>query len=347
MIKVLVVEDSPVARNLITQILNSEPEIQVVATAVNGVEAINLARKFKPHVITMDVNLPLMNGLETTKTIMETDPVPIIIVSSEFNPRNMNDTFRALAAGAVAVAEKPHSVGTKEFEVCAARLIQSVKLMSEIKVVRRLSSIFQPQAVSQNSEKLFEYFPRKKVRVIGIGTSTGGPMVVEKILSGLPENFPIPILLVQHITIGFTEGYISWLNLSSKIPVTMAKNGMSISGGGCFVAPDNIHMEVKSSGVIELVDAEPEYNSKPSVSRLFRSLSRNFGSEAVGILLTGMGRDGALELKHLRDSGGTTIAQDSDSSIIFGMPGEAVKLNAAQYIFPPEKIISFLKGLIS
>lgn len=343
MIKVLVVEDSPVARELITEILRSDPAIQITAVCSDGIEAIEAISRQKPDVITMDINMPKMNGLEATRLIMETTPVPIIVVSASFDPRNVNDTFRAVEAGAVAIVEKPAAPGTKAFEISAKTLLQTVRLMSEIKVIRRhpAKKLLQDETVKTLLSHPVAP-PEVTPEIVAIGASTGGPNSLAKLLSRLPEDFPLPIVVVQHITSGFTDGLAEWLNSITGISVKIASQGEYLLPGRCYLAPDNMHMRVAPDGIIVLSDDPPVGFLRPAVSVLFSSVLLSYGNNSVAILLSGMGKDGADELLKFKQAGALTIAQDKDSSVVFGMPGEAERLNAASFFLPPEEIGNFL-----
>jgi two-component system chemotaxis response regulator CheB len=183
--------------------------------------------------------------------------------------------------------------------------------------------------------------------VAAIGASTGGPVVLQTILSRLPQHYPIPLLLVQHMAPGFVQGFIEWLAQSTPLPIHVASQGESLLPGHVYVAPDGWHMGVASGGRVMLSQEPPENGARPSVSVLFRSVAKVFGKHAVGVLLTGMGRDGAEELKSLKDRGAVTIAQDEDSSTVHGMPGAAIKLEAATYVLPPQGIAEVLKRLVT
>lgn len=344
MIKVLVVEDSAVVRELLVHILTSDPGIQVVGTANDGESAIEAAQRLRPDVITMDIHMPKMDGLEATRRIMEVHPVPIVIVSGSTDPHDVAMTFRATEAGAVAFLHKPTGIGHPEYETTAKELVQTVGLMSEVKVVRRWPRLRRETAAVRPPETIPLRTP-EKVGVVALGASTGGPPVLQTILAGLPRDFPAPVLIVQHMASGFIHGFAEWLAQSSALPVQLAVHGETILPGHVYVAPDEFQMKVEHGGKIALSKDAPESSLRPSVSYLFRSLVEVYGGEAVAILLTGMGRDGAEELKLLREKGAITIAQDKDSSVVHGMPGEAIKLNAAQLILPPDKIAPLLVSL--
>jgi len=343
MIKVLVVEDSPVVCELLTHILNSDPDIRVIGTAENGEEAIEVAERHRPDLVTMDVHMPKMDGFKATRIIMETNPVPIVIVTGSTSMIEMENSFRAIEAGALTVIKKPVGVGHPDHEAHAKELITTVKLMSEVKVVRRW------RGLSRKEPGVYIEAPVEitstDIRVVAIGASTGGPPVIQQILSGLPKEFPAPVLIVQHMAAGFFQGFAEWLSQTSSLPVHLAIDGSRILSGNVYIAPENVQMKVGINGRLSCVDDIPENGLRPSVSCLFRSVADVFGKNAMGILLTGMGKDGAEQLKLMRGKGAVTIAQDEESSVIFGMPGEAVKLDAAKYVLPPTGIIDLLGQL--
>lgn len=351
MIKVLVVEDLAVIREFLIHILSSDPEIQVIGAVSNGEEAIKSLQQTKPDVITMDINMPKMNGFVATRKIMETTPMPIIIVSASWDPKEVSTTFQAVEAGAVAVLEKPRGIGHPDYEAMAKSLVQTVKLMSEVKVIKRWPYIHRAETVPS-----IEVSPQKggvecllaptEIKLIAMGASTGGPLVLRTILSKLPKNFPVPVVIVQHMAAGFIQGFADWLGNASLLPVTVASHGSNILPGHIYIAPDGFQMKVEKSGRIGVIRDAPENGLCPSVSYLFRSVAASFGMYAIGILLTGMGKDGAEELKLMREKGAVTIAQDKESSVVHGMPGEAIKLGAATYVFPPEKIAVILGNLV-
>jgi two-component system chemotaxis response regulator CheB len=347
MVRVLVVEDSPVAREFLLHILGSDPEIEVVGTAETGEEALEAVERIRPDIITMDVHMPKMNGFDTTRRIMETQPTPIIIVSGTLDVRETASVFRAIEAGALAVLPRPSGIGHPEHEQSAADFVQTVKLMSEVKVVKRwpqLRAGKTPPAASLSAQ-IQRRIAQTETRLIAIGASTGGPPALRMILSGLPKDFPLPVLIVQHIAAGFTQGFVEWLAQSSNLPVWLPAHGQEVVPGRVYVAPDGFHMTVATDGRIWLNTDELENGLRPSVSCLFRSVAKAYGQSAIGVLLTGMGKDGALELKLMKEQGAITIAQDKESSVIHGMPGEAIRLGGATYVLAPEKISIMLTRL--
>lgn len=347
MIKVLIVDDSPVVRDYLAYILVADPDIEIIGFAKNGEEACDFVQSKKPDVITMDIHMPKMNGYEATRRIMESCPVPIVIVSASWEPSEVEKSFQCIDTGAVAILEKPRGIGYSGFEETTKNLIQTVKLMSEVKVIRRWPRQ-QPvrRAASSVSMDQFDR-PGADIKIVAIGASTGGPNVVKTILSGLKKKFPVPIVLVQHISPGFLPGLTEWLDRSSELSVQVAAQGVSMQPGHVYIAPDEYHMGVTWGGRIVLSQEEKEGLLRPSVSYLFRSIAAVYGENAVGILLTGMGRDGAEELNLMKEKGAVTIAQDRESSIVFGMPGEAVKLGAAKYVLPPDQIVLMLEKIVA
>jgi two-component system chemotaxis response regulator CheB len=345
MIRVLVVENSPVAREFLISILASDPDIEVAGTARDGQEALEAVERIKPDILTMDIHMPRLNGLDATRRIMETCPTPIVIVTGRSPGEEMVTTFHALEAGALAILPRPKGVGHPEHEATARELVRTVKLMSEVKVVRRWPRSRTEGATS--ASRTVSGKPAADIRVIAIGASTGGPIALQRILSKLGRDFPLPVLIVQHITPGFVEGLADWLARSTGFPTHIAAQGDLMLPGHAYLAPDGVHMGVRREGRVILSNDEPENHLRPAVSYLFRSVAEVYGLRAVGVLLTGMGKDGAEELKVMKERSCVTMAQDKESCIVFGMPGEAVKLDAATYVLSPEKIAEALRNLVA
>lgn len=348
MIKVLVVDDSQTVQEMLVYILSSDPQIKVIGTAKDGEEAIKAVASRKPDLITMDINMPKMNGLEATRKIMETNPTPIVIATGSSMAKEVENSFAAMEAGALAVVQKPKGLGHPDFDAAARELIQTVKLMSEVKVVRRWPR-YKKETVPVVSSAAATAIIKAEVeiRAIAIGASTGGPPVLQQILAGLPKDFPVPLLIVQHMASGFIQGMVDWIRQSSGFPVRVAVDGEYFKPGHAYIAPDGHHMGVKTDNSILLSRDEPEDGLRPSVSYLFRSVINVYGRNAIGVLLTGMGRDGAAELKVMKEKGAVTIAQDEESSIIYGMPGQAVKLEAATFVLPADRIAAALTSLVN
>jgi two-component system, chemotaxis family, protein-glutamate methylesterase/glutaminase len=340
MIKVLIVDDSPVAREMIEHVLTADPEIQVIGSARNGAEALAALEYKRPDVVTMDVHMPGLDGFETTRQIMIEHPVPVVIVTSTLDPKTDSATFKTLEAGAVAIVLKPPGFGHPDHARAAFDLVQTVKLMSEVKVVRRSNRMARRQVPGLEPQA------EAPVRVVAIGASTGGPVIIQSILAALPQDFPVPLLVVQHMAEDFIDGFAEWLANSSQIRVKVAAPGERPAPGTAYIAPGGVQLGIDESGRIMLTPGkEGEYHC-PSVSHLFFSVAERYGNNAVGILLSGMGADGAQGLKAMQERGALTIVQDEESCVVFGMPGEAVKLRAAQHVLPPESIIAMLRSTI-
>jgi len=361
-IRVLIAEDSAVARELLVSIMQSTPELQVVGTARNGAEAIRLAKRLKPDVIAMDVHMPEMDGLEATRQIMTEIPCPIVIVSASILKSERNLTFDALKSGALSVLEKPTMYDPPEVH---AHLVRQLKLMSEIKVVRRWresagGSNASPQSAtgsptlkrddkSKNDAAARSHTQRlgtAGVKVVAIASSTGGPGVLAQILRQLPADFPVPILIVQHITPGFGAGLASWLNQQAHLEVRLARQADKLQAGQVLIAPDNHHLLVNSMGHISLSQEPPYQGLRPAADYLFNSVARVYGETAIGVILTGMGGDGAEGLRTLRETGAHTIAQDKDSCVVFGMPAVAIELGAIEQVLPAQKIAAAIKAMV-
>ncbi|MGE5496836.1 MAG: chemotaxis-specific protein-glutamate methyltransferase CheB [Syntrophothermus sp.] len=352
MINVLIADDSPVILASLENILSSDPSIRVIATARNGQEALSLALSKKPDVITMDINMPVMDGLEAVRQIMQTNPIPVIIISGVMDAEDPKDSFKALEAGAVTIMNKPRALGSKESLVYAKQLIQQVRLLSEIRLVKRFARTKNAGSIGLNND-ISKSHVQKKIQaegknaslpeIIAIAASTGGPPVIQKILSGLPADFRIPVVIVQHIVAGFMLDFARWLSETSAIPIVIPQNTEEILPGKCYIAPDSYHLKIRKKHFLYTQDKK--HNICPSASVLFESISEEYGDLALGIILTGMGNDGAEELKKMKQSGAVTIAQDKNTSVIYGMPGEAVKIGAAAMVLSPEEIIKYLKDI--
>ena len=345
-IKVLVVDDSSVTRLLLVQLLESDPQVQVIGAVHDGQAAVDFIAENRPDAVLMDIHMPRLDGFEATRRIMETHPVPIIICTATTDPKELATMFRSMEAGAVACVEKPVSPEHANYARLSTDLVQTVKLMSEVRVVRRWPRARLAPSPAPLTCPL-ELKPASRApRLIGMGASTGGPAVLQTILAGLPKDFPVPILIVQHIARGFLPGLVEWLNQTTGSQVHVASYGLCPLPGHAYLAPDDFHMGVTASGRILLTQEEAEDGLRPSVSYLFRSLAGVCGPNALGVLLSGMGKDGAAGLKLMKARGATTIAQDRESSVVHGMPAEAIQLGGVTHVLPAEKIAATLITLV-
>jgi len=344
MIKVLIVEDSQVMQQLLIHAISSDPMLKIVGVVCDGGEAIEAVKEFHPDVIAMDWHMPKLDGRQATRIIMETTPTPIVIVTGSVEAKNVALSFSMIEAGALAIVKKPPSVDHPAYQKERQQLIQTLKLMSEVKLVKRMARTSKDYGPAPAAGTKYIRID-SDIQLIAIGASTGGPLVLQNILSRLPNTLPVPILIVQHISQGFTEGFVEWLQNTSNLPLHIASHGEYSLPGHGYIAPDDVHMGIGSGSKIVLSNHGTENGLRPSVAFLFRSVANVLGPRAVGILLTGMGRDGADELKLMKDKGAITFAQDEESSIVHGMPGEAIKLHAATHILSPEDITTALTAL--
>ena len=343
MINVLIVDDSPIFRLLLRTALECDPQLKVVGEARSGEEAVVLAEQLRPDIITLDINMPGMGGYEAIRQIMSQSPCPIVVLTGIESHELMNVSFKALGLGALNVLPKP--IGRTLKDPGVAHMVEQLKIMSTIKVVRRrpLSTAIPEtlRTARRATTPLKRSLPvewRHIPRVVAIGISTGGPPALQTLLSCLPTTFPLPIVVVQHISKGFVDGLVSWLTDTTGYTCKIAEPDEVLSGGRVYFAPDDYHLEIQASGKAALSDAAPIENLRPSAEALFLSIAKNYGADAIGILMTGMGRDGAHGLLAMRQSGAYTIAQDEKSSVVFGMPQEAINLGAAIEILSLEQI---------
>ena len=346
MVKVLIVDDSRVVSEYLEYILGTDPQIQVIGNVSDGMQAIEFLKRNKPDIITMDIDMPVMNGLEATRRIMSSTPVPIIVVTGSRNAREVQITMEALAAGALSIIKKPVGIGHPKEEERSEKLLTMVKILAKVKVITR-----RPQPIRKPEQKPVSLKPKPSIvdfnnkKIIAIGVSSGGPPVLQEIFSKITENFPFPILVVQHITEGFLEGMVNWLSRTVMIPIRIATADETILPGHIYFAPDKYQMGVNSTGKIKLSNCINKKGLCPSVAHLFNSIAVEYKKHSISIILTGMGEDGAKELKILRDAGSITVAQDKESSLVHGMPGVAIKLGAADYVLNSEEITDILKEI--
>ncbi len=349
-IRAVVVEDSAVTREYLVHLLEQDPALRVVGTARNGREALDQVERLAPDVVLMDIHMPEVDGYEGTRLIMERRPTPIVLASASLRRDETAMTFEAIRAGALAAVDKPTGPGHPMQEETARRLLETVRLMSEVKVVRR-----RPRAGSEaehSAARAEAPAPPlrppsdRQIRLVAIGASTGGPPVLGDLLGALPRDLPVPVLVVQHIAPGFVAGLAEWLGRLVPLPVKLGEDGEAVRPGTVYLAPDGVQMAIGRDGRLGLEPDSPANGFCPSVNRLFESVALVYGRSALGILLTGMGRDGAMGLRQIREAGGTTVAQDRESSVVFGMPGEALALGAVEYVLPPERIAGFIRSLV-
>lgn len=405
-IKVLIADDSPLVREVLKDMIEPEQDLKIVGEAVHGREAVEMAKNLMPDIITMDVMMPVMNGLEAVEEIMAYTPTPILVFSSAVNDKEMDVAFEAIARGALEVLEKPKVPSGEHYERVRAELLQKLRLLSRIHVIphirakrnKRMSEKARaetvapeaaqperggkpearrsarlpgqqpgrdagaPAAEAPRSKRVEEALakiggppvelislPRREAitkKLVVIGSSTGGPKALVQIFRRIPADFPLPILVVQHIAHSFDSGLVGWLNRESPLNIVLAENGSEPKPGTVHIATTGSHM-VLDQGALRYKDSPPVNSCRPSVDVLFESVAAQLGSLSVGVILTGMGRDGADGLKLIRDRGGATIVQDQDSSVIFGMPKAAIDIGAADQVLPLSDIAQAIARAIT
>ena len=345
MIRVLVADDSATSRALLVELLSAEPDFKVVGEAANGQEAVAMAERLAPDLITMDVQMPIMDGLEATKQIMVRSPCPIIIISHTARDDEVGLSLEATRAGALMVLPKPDGPLSPRFAFHRRQIVSMARAMSQVKVVRRHGA--SPAFSVDTPPSRSAYTPpsparthatHDAIRLVAIAASTGGPAAIQMVLANLPRSFPAPILVVQHIAHGFTNGLARWLAGDTALRVKVADLGEPASAGTVYVAPDNLHIgcRLDGRGAIRIVlDNAPAVGVfRPSASYLFRSVAESLGPAALSVILTGMGDDGIAGLHAVKTAGGRVIAQDESSSVIYGMPREAARAGVVDWVVP-------------
>ncbi len=340
MVRVLVVDDSAITRDILTRGLSFDPEIEVVGTAADPFEARDKILQLHPDVLTLDVEMPRMNGLKFLKKLIPQYPIPVVMVSA-LTDQGSKITLDALAAGAVDFVLKPKGVTGTELLHMLAELRRKVKMAARVD----LSHWKHKNGISAFKARPCTSFPNRSDIIIAIGASTGGTEAVKRVVTPLPPDAP-GIVVVQHMPAGFTKMYANRLNELAAMQVKEAQTGDVIRNGLVLIAPGDFHMRVIRSGKEYRVICEKTNlvnGHRPSVEVLFRSVARNVGKKAIGIMLTGMGADGADAMVEMRQAGARTVAQDESTSVVFGMPKEAFKRGGAEKLAPIDRIPAIIK----
>ena len=344
-IRVLLVDDSLLTLAILKRMLAHTPEIQVVGTATNGEEALDIIPTLQPDVICADLHMPVMDGLELTKAVMEKFPRPILVLSVSVQKGQTSNIFQLLESGAIDVMAKPRGTEAGVYELDARELISKIKILAGVMAIRKHRK--EPYATAFPGKSDLPLIETEPPGIIGIGASTGGPQAFQEILSHLPGNLPVPVICVQHIGEEFMQGMVDWLAPKCQLKITTAEAGIVPQPGTVYFPRSGSHLIVDSQGRLECTNAPIYDGHRPSISVTFKSLARHYGNRVAGVLLTGMGRDGVDGMRAIAQTGGTTIAQDEESSIIFGMPKEAIAANAARYVLPLPKIAPALLKLLN
>jgi len=328
-IRVLIVEDSRVIRQFLEHIIARDPRLEIAGAVETAEEALRILDRVAPDVISMDIRLPGMNGFEATEQIMRERPTPVVVVSASVEREDLQITMNALRAGALTVLEKPTGVTSSEYEALAERLCTQLAIMSQVKVVRRRIEVRpeMPRPERRSTARVTGF------RALGIVSSTGGPNALTQVLGGLGPGFPLPILAVQHIASSFLEGFAAWLASVCPFSVQIVRERTLLTPGKIYLAAQDYHL-LAENGSVRLDRGNPVCAQRPSGTVLFESMAAAFGSQAMGVLLTGMGDDGAEGLLRVRQSGGYTIAEDESTAIVYGMPAEAVRLGGVSESLP-------------
>lgn len=352
-VRVLIVDDSALIRQMLTEILNSSDQIEVVGSAVDPISAREKIKRFDPDVLTLDVEMPRMDGLTFLRNLMRLRPMPVVMIST-LTEKGAGVTLEALELGAVDFVAKPKLDVSNSLQQYSDDIITKVIMASKAQV-KRLSE--KKSRVSQVTEKhsadvVLPNIPVKKHfsttdKIIALGSSTGGTEAVKDLVKGLPRNAPA-IIISQHLPVAFSQSFAKHVDEVTEMTVCLAQNGQQILPGNIYIAPGDQHLLVKRDGaryICQLNDGQPVNRHKPSVEVMFRSVAQNVGKNAIGVMLTGMGADGAIAMKEMKDNGAVNIIQDEESSVVWGMPGEAYKLGAADFVLSLDKIAGKILSL--
>jgi two-component system chemotaxis response regulator CheB len=331
----MVVEDSPVVQNLLGFIIRADPRLEVCGTVPSGEAAVEALPRLRPDVISMDIRLPGMDGLETTRVIMSRHPTPIVVIADAVEDRSLHISMNALRSGALSVVEKPAGFAHADHAAIAETIRTQLYIMSQVPVIRhrnlaRFGLAAEPPAGEDRRHR--------RPTMAAIVASTGGPAALARVLGGLPAHLPLPILVVQHMGPAFMAGFAAWLDGIVPQPVSIAVHGQTPLAGQVHVAPGDQHMTVAADGTLRLSQEAPVNSQRPSGTILFQSMARVLGASGLGVLLTGMGEDGAEGMLAMRHAGAMTITEDESTAVVYGMPASAVKLGASGLALPLDRI---------
>lgn len=343
MINILIVDDSRTEAKLLKFLFESQSDMHVIGVASDGKQAVEMTERLKPDIITMDLEMPVMDGHTATRLIMSQHPTPIVVISSKLKDGSTDMTYLALEAGAVCVIAKPINIGSQGFQQTQKQIIETIRSMSEIKVIKRRfnthSSIHRTIVSSHVTPEPGNF------EIVAIGTSIGGPQALNAILSQLPSHFPVPIVIVQHMSKGFITGFTKWLNNNTSLTVKIADNYEILKKGYVYFAPDNLHLTIARRDnhlICRLTPGEPVSGFCPSITVLLQSIATTCGKRAIGVLLTGMGSDGSQGLLELKQAHGHTIIQDEKSCIVFGMASVAESIGAVDTTIQMDNMANYL-----
>ncbi|MBN1209088.1 MAG: chemotaxis-specific protein-glutamate methyltransferase CheB [Myxococcaceae bacterium] len=337
-VSVLVVDDSLICRQLICEALSQDPDLQVVGACADGKEAVARVKELRPNVITMDVDMPVMDGLTAVEHIMAECPTPILVLTADPRSQAPELTCRALELGALGLRVKPSIDDGLE----AWNLAKELKLLSSVRVIRHLRG--PKRVVPPKQEGPASLLPAS-VGVVAVAASTGGPQILHRFLAELPADFPAPIAIVQHINAAFAESLAGWLANTSRLKVRLAQDGELLMPGHVLIAPPGMHMVIPFRGRVALKTGVERDGHMPSATVLLESAAKAYGRRALGLILTGMGEDGAAGMLAIKQAGGITLAQNEESCVVFGMPGAAVERNAVDHLVHGDEVATALLRL--
>lgn len=341
-IRVVVAEDSNTVRHLLVSLLAADPAVEVVGEALDGRQALALTHRLRPSVVVMDIRMPVMDGFEATKRIMMEVPTPVVIVTAAAESE-VGLSLQAVELGALALVRKPNGLDGVDVDGRAGRLVSLVKALSDVKVIRRHR---REEAPAHCGGPDAGVMPPGHIEVVAVAASTGGPAALHRLLERLPAATDVPLLAVQHIADGFTPGLVSWLESGTRLRVKVAEHGEPLQGGTVYLAPERRHLEVTSRRTVRHSDAPPVGGFRPSATVLFESVACVYGPAVAAVVLTGMGRDGLDGIVRVRKAGGRVLAQDEESSVVFGMPGVVVEAGLADVVGPVDVLADRLSRFV-
>lgn len=352
-VRVLIIDDSLLIRKILTEIFNSSPDIEVVGAAADPLIAREMIKQLNPDVLTLDIEMPRMDGITFLRNLMRLRPTPVVMIST-LTEKGAEVTLEALALGAVDFIAKPKVAVVSTLNSYADDIISKVKMAARANVRNDTNRTLRPREVDKTPGDVnLKTEPVKKRaaagnKIIALGASTGGTEAIKAVVKGLPAGTPA-VVITQHLPAAFSESFVRHIDLVTEMTACIPKHGQTVAAGHIYLAPGDRHMKVIREGsgfVIQLHNGEPVNRHKPAVDVMFRSVARNAGANAVAVLLTGMGADGAIGMKEMHDAGAKTVIQDEQSSVVWGMPGAAFKLGCTDYVLPLEDVAHKILSLI-
>lgn len=342
-IKVLLIDDSPIVLNILKRILDKSSEVLVIGTAKNGEEGLEQVKFLNPDVVCTDLMMPVMDGLEFTKRLMESNPKPILVVSAALQGANETNVFQLLEAGALDVFPKPSGGSEKEYDLIRDKIVSKIRVISSIPVYKKVKK---NPGETTASHPAISTNPNKKIKILAIGASTGGPNALLAILEKLPKDISVPILCVQHISDGFIDSLVAWLGQNTKLKIKIMHDGETPLAGNVYFPQNMKHMVIGVDGKLQISNEAPYNGHCPSVNVMFKSVAKYAGDKVLGVLLTGMGDDGATGLLTIKHMGGKTIGEAESSCVVYGMPKVAKEIGAVDIQLPIDKIAAHILGYI-